>query len=347
MKICPNCGNSVDDSEIKCDECGYAFTSEQDNENPEPVEVKQELEPVEESIQTQVVEDKTNKFKLNKKITFIILIAVCAVVVFLIIVFSTKNLRTYNKAMNKMNEQEYSNAIHLFTKLDDYKDSEEKVIECKYLLGKYLYNENEYKRALDVFQDLDYKDSDDYIVEIKYIIGNDYYERKLYGKAVEYLQYINYKDSQEIVDELLDGPYTLENFIARYNWMTNKVEEFLGYDVEKLSTGDVSGNEIITGSGATLTFNQSSEDDGIYVDSKYKITSFEWHIDDTNYSEDSDKYVGEWLCCVAGMDEDITFYSASSLITDLSEESITKDGDREYFLMIFPSGASLGGFDVS
>lgn len=92
MKICPNCGNSVDDTENKCGECGYIFTNEQDNENPEPVEVKQELEPVEK----RITQKKKLKFGKREIIETVGIAVIVILVISLIITAGKMNKYKFN-----------------------------------------------------------------------------------------------------------------------------------------------------------------------------------------------------------------------------------------------------------
>lgn len=68
----------------------------------------------------------------------------------------------------------YASAIHMYQKLDGYKDSEERLIECQYQYGITLNETGDYKNAAKAFAAADgYKDSEEQAVQMeKQVIRN-------------------------------------------------------------------------------------------------------------------------------------------------------------------------------
>ncbi len=97
----------------------------------------------------------------------IIIIATTAVLSLCIIVFAiiagtlalSRNLK-YTSAIDLMEAGEYDEAIASFAKLEDYKDSKSKIVECKYNNAVDLLNDGQLDKAYSIFIELgNYKDS--------------------------------------------------------------------------------------------------------------------------------------------------------------------------------------------
>ncbi len=150
--------------------------------------------------------------KKAKLIAAIVIPSVCAVVVFLIILFNVivpynKYNDKYNAAVSLMNEEKYEEAISVFGELDEYKDSITKINDCKGLILNVQYekaislmNENKYKEAITAFSKLNgYKDSITKINDCRYANANSLIEEKKYVEAYEEFISLNgYKDSNEM-----------------------------------------------------------------------------------------------------------------------------------------------------
>ena len=150
--------------------------------------------------------------KKTKLIAAIVIPSVCAVVVFLIILFNVivpynKYNDKYNAAVSLMNEEKYEEAISVFGELDEYKDSITKINDCKGLILNVQYekaislmNENKYKEAITAFSKLNgYKDSITKINDCRYANANSLIEEKKYVEAYEEFISLNgYKDSNEM-----------------------------------------------------------------------------------------------------------------------------------------------------
>ena len=76
-----------------------------------------------------------------------------------------------------------------FIGLDDYRDSKDMVKECNYLIAKSLYDNKDYKNALNDFTSFglaNYKDSSDLMNGCRYQQGLDEMQKGDYEKAVEW-----------------------------------------------------------------------------------------------------------------------------------------------------------------
>lgn len=130
---CPECGKEISDSAAQCIHCGYS------------------LKP-----NVSIVEKA--KKKLDKKV----LIGIgAALVVVLIVVFvlvyknSIVPAKNYDLAEQTLQNEEYDDAAAQFEALGDYKDSEERVLECYYEKGKSLMAKGSYSAAIKAFEEAD------------------------------------------------------------------------------------------------------------------------------------------------------------------------------------------------
>lgn len=129
----------------------------------EQQEVERQLEAKREA---ELIAEKAQKKKdLLSKIKVGSIVAVCLVVCALTFVlfdsFIVPSYR-YSKATNCYNSSDFESAAILFDKLDDFKDSKDRLTECQYLLAKQHIENAEYLEALDILHIwFDYKDSKD------------------------------------------------------------------------------------------------------------------------------------------------------------------------------------------
>ena len=69
-------------------------------------------------------------------------------------------MAAYKEAVNLMNKHNYTEAIEIFESLADYKDSKEKIEECKYGIADMLAVNGEYGKSAIAFAQLgEYNDS--------------------------------------------------------------------------------------------------------------------------------------------------------------------------------------------
>lgn len=96
---------------------------------------------------------------LREKKTAPILILLCVGLCFLMSACDGSSTK-YGEALSFMEDGDYQAAIDIFTSIPDYEDSNDKAIECRYMLGIGAMNDEDWAEAIDRFSGLDYKDSD-------------------------------------------------------------------------------------------------------------------------------------------------------------------------------------------
>ena len=120
-------------------------------------EVVAEKKRIEE--ERRIAAEKKKKKTIRIKIITSISIFVCiviAVVVFFVIIPNIK----YNKAMMEVENNNFDEAITIFTELGDFSDSAEKVLDLKYRKAEGLLFEKNYGQAVTLFGEIgEYKDA--------------------------------------------------------------------------------------------------------------------------------------------------------------------------------------------
>ena len=71
----------------------------------------------------------------------------------------------YSEAVSLMENNNYNEAIEIFTELADYEDASAKLSECKYALGQEAITAEEWKTAISYFANLNYKDSNELLAQ--------------------------------------------------------------------------------------------------------------------------------------------------------------------------------------
>lgn len=71
----------------------------------------------------------------------------------------------YDEAISLMDNNNYNEAIEIFTELVDYEDSSTKLLECKYALGQEAIATEEWETAISYFTDLNYNDSNELLAK--------------------------------------------------------------------------------------------------------------------------------------------------------------------------------------
>lgn len=135
---------------------------------------------------------------ISKEKAFLFIFGIVTLIV--VAIMFVPDYYRYSKATKAKEREQYDDAIRIFDQLDDYKDSEEQLIETRYLKALYLRQNDDYESAQNIFHQLgDYKDSEEQYKDIGYEVAvsllddRDYVEAaKAFG--VEYLS--GYKDSE-------------------------------------------------------------------------------------------------------------------------------------------------------
>lgn len=89
------------------------------------------------------------------KKTFVVFCSLCMV----FLLMGCDNL-DYRKAVSEQETGNYSSAIEIFSKLGEYKDSNERSRQCNYMLAQQEMSQGNYAEAMAIFENLgDYEDS--------------------------------------------------------------------------------------------------------------------------------------------------------------------------------------------
>lgn len=180
-----SCGQPNSDINLKCDYCGNTkewlekhfnqdyllLASEKYQEEQQKAEMLRMQKEAEEKqrreqerIHREELEKRTKKQKkLRISIASILCVAFVAVI-YCNTAFSEQDSKkgTYNLAMERFNENKYSEAINYFDEVIDYKDSEIMIIECRYQIAMSYFNKEQYYAAMPLFKlTSGYKDSDE------------------------------------------------------------------------------------------------------------------------------------------------------------------------------------------
>lgn len=129
------------------------------------IEKKRLLDEETAKLEAKRQEEKQAMIEKTKKIAKIVVPIFFSIVV-LIVLINTVIIpgSKYRSAVKLMNNEEYDEAIAIFTELDDYKDSEDQIDQCNYNKALQLMKNKEYDKAIIKFKELDgYKDSKDQI----------------------------------------------------------------------------------------------------------------------------------------------------------------------------------------
>jgi ribosomal protein L37E len=121
--ICTECGNPLHDSDTVCNNCGYPLSKT----NTLNSKTKKK--------------DKAPQKNLKRIIIIISSILVAVLIGIAIYLLATADSRNYEKAISLYNEGNYQEALELFMEIDEYKDSQKFIKECKYEMsvdGRFL-----------------------------------------------------------------------------------------------------------------------------------------------------------------------------------------------------------------
>lgn len=301
------------------------------------------------NIEKEMVEKKESK-KKN-----IVIISVLIIAIGVLIYFFTGNMRMYNKAEKLVAAQKYIEAKQIYTELDDYKESEKMVLECDYQMALVYVQNKDYDSARVVFENLKekgyrdsaemvqlcnyekaqlyikaqeyvdalkyleplsenhYEDSEELYKECSYELGKKYLNEKDYANAITYLKDIDFKDSKELVDKLVNGENSLNKFIERYNKAVDVVQKVA--PIKKLDINDFSDNQIPTGMGALLKFNEASEND-----CTYGVEQCMWYLKGWILANE-DYITSEWACLTSAINPDISPEEALDVIVEAMESA--------------------------
>lgn len=135
----------------------------------------------------------------------------------------------YRSASMCMDTKDFDTAIFIFSSLDTYRDSQEKITETKYLKAQNLAEEGEYEYAIEILQEIEpYEDSRDlteeYIGEyIAQLLENDKYD-----EAKDYLESVNGIDGSDDLEKACDYYDAVADYNAKKYYSALEKFEALG-----------------------------------------------------------------------------------------------------------------------
>lgn len=114
----------------------------------------------------------------------------------------------YEKANSLMANKKYDQAITLYKEISDYKDSLVKIQECHYSKALSLFESKQYNEAIIEFELVEnYRDSKSKVMECHYSKAVSLYDNKQYDEAaIEFNDLLGYKDSY---DKLIECHYNM------------------------------------------------------------------------------------------------------------------------------------------
>ena len=141
---CNKCNQIIPDDSGFCHLCGNKIPDEPTY--AEPKKPKKEKKPM----------SKKTRKAIMLTIISILSLAIIAIFVFLFVIPMVK----YNHAQELLENGKYDLAYTAFAELDDYSDSQDKLIETRYLQAVDYRKAGEYDVANSIFESLgDYRDS--------------------------------------------------------------------------------------------------------------------------------------------------------------------------------------------
>ncbi len=181
---CPHCGETVLSSDKFCIHCGFGL-----------LYGSSVVASVEEPVRESFVKRKT-----------VITAAVCLILVLGILGYfmALRPYLEYKKAEGYMVNADYANAISVYEKLNNYRDSSDRLLEAKYSYAVTLLESGDYQNAIDEFESIaDYKNSKEEIKECRYQYAGYLKDSQKYQEAIkEYDSIEGYKDAKNRSDDI-------------------------------------------------------------------------------------------------------------------------------------------------
>lgn len=183
---CPFCNKEIESDSAFCEHCGQIITtsdskhSEADTywnkENNKRKKHEEEYQKQEE--QFELLQKYRMKKRRNITISIVaVLIVLTSVTCF--VLYGIPNIQ-YKKAKDLFNNENYNEALALFSGLGDYKDSEEHIVKCQtgiksdiYEKAKNKFEQKDYNSALEEFLKVNtYLDSMQYVAQCERALLN-------------------------------------------------------------------------------------------------------------------------------------------------------------------------------
>ena len=180
------------------------------------------------AMERQMKELSRKARKRAGRITLIVVSAIAVCVALILLWTSVLHLMIrYNKAQNLVESGEFDQAIVIFTELDDYKDSADKVLETNYAKAESLLASQDFDRAVTIFTELgDYSDASARILEAKYAKAEFLLESLDYDGAVAVFAELG--DYSDAPTRILETKYAkAESLLASQDY-AGAIEVFRG-----------------------------------------------------------------------------------------------------------------------
>lgn len=358
MIKCPECGREISDKATTCPECGYALNSEELEKNSDELKDNEESEINKTSEINEEI--STKKEFLGRKRIKIAAIAVGVVLVLIVAFFLTGDFRDYYNAVGLLEDKEYQEARNEFVKLEGYKDSDDKIMECEYQMALSFIESEEYEKAIDMLKNPlvnKYKDSQEQKNFCEYQIATKHYNNKEYAYAIEKLTVLaeeDYKDSSDVLvkakyelgkkyldeksyEEALDLLKSIEykdsaelvEAVENNPYSLKKfIERYnsMADQIEKLIAGvSIKRLDANNLNNDVITTGLGAEirfnrSADEKIDCRYDIESFMWELSPWLLA-DPDTVTAEWHCCMAGMMTDFKMNEISDIIVKMVDSS--------------------------
>ena len=222
--------------------------------------------------------------------------------------------KKYNDAVALEKAGNYQEAIAAFEAMGDYKDSPEKILECKYAEAEAKLEAGDFPAARAGFNSIGgYSDALERINDVRYAEGEHFIETKEYGQALKiFTELGDYKESKERLIATKKGIYQLADELEQagnYIQARDEFEKIEGYDdsAERCELINKSiynqGLEYLAGGDYEAAYQKFSYLDDEYLESKdYRIYS---EIRKTNFDDRQLHFLDDLMEKVKDISNDI------------------------------------------
>ncbi|MCX6054879.1 MAG: hypothetical protein NTZ74_08205 [Chloroflexi bacterium] len=226
---CINCGFENPESNKFCGNCGKKILLKSNKRKVEYIaefqqETSKNVEKSDSSSHSQTSDIAKIKPGIGtnnnngKRIKFVIVVLILLFILS-VGIFLGKYYIPYNKAQKYISSAQYELAINELSRLGEYRDSQNLILESKFQWAIEELNSKDYQKAVDNFSSLDnYQDAKNYLFEAKYLMAIQLIAEKKYKDAIVIFGELeNYKESLQQKTEanfLLAMQYVAEQKLA-------------------------------------------------------------------------------------------------------------------------------------
>ena len=223
---CPECGReNVSSTAESCPGCGYNVKTHYIRlYNKTKLKLQQRLtKQLQIALESKKIEEE-KRLKLNqkfikeqhqkqvldirkhistKKLIFLTL-SIVSIILFILLVGTVKSYNIYNTALGLKNKEEYIAAIKNFSKLNNFKDSNNLITECKYKQAKVYASNGKYEDAIKILEGtikVSFKNKklyDDYVLKFAKWL----YRKGEYEKALTYFEKANVEKIEKYIENI-------------------------------------------------------------------------------------------------------------------------------------------------